>query len=179
MKKVISWALLGLFFSSSLVLAEPTSVQKYVPVEESRLRVSAGFMPSLGAAVFDNSSYIGFGFNGNATYQLSGTSVFWAGLTGGGATLRWPFARATDFAFVHPTLMVRSYTGSVHPLARLGIGPGFWNTNSVFSSHLALGLDIDIAGPVSIGLEPLNVVAIWDSAIRVLWTPQINLVATF
>lgn len=147
---------------------------------ESRLRIAAGITAAINTSGdFSRFNGIGAGWNASAAYELGANSPFWVGLTGGSLTGGYFFSRAPyDIAFVQPFVMFRTISGDVHPLIKVAVGPGFRGTEALFTATWAMGVDIDIAGPVSISLEPINITFLTPGN-QLSWAPQLNLVATF
>lgn len=167
----------GLLFTAK---AETESQTQVALSDESRLRVGAGVMPFVGAAPGNSWAALGTGFTMHAAYQLGAGSRFLVGLTGGslsGGTGSPLFPSHFDMVFVQPTILYRRMEGSVHPLIGLGVGPVFWNGQPYISAGLRVGLDIDLLGPLSLGIEPINVMSLVPYGLA--WVPQLNLVATF
>lgn len=176
---ILTWVFLNCLLVSNAMAME-SSLRVDAPLEESRLRVSVGYMPWVGLNSSPSVLAFGGGLMAEASYQLGVNSNFLVGLAGGSLSGEnaIPSGREKfNVAFVQPTLMYRRMPGSVHPIMALGVGPLFWNQNAIFSARLRMGMDIDLFGPVALGIEPINVMV--DASRRVSWTPQLNLVATF
>ena len=184
MKSPFKAILVCLFLSSLLiseVRAETSTAQFHSEIfTESRLRVAAGVTVALNSSSdFSQFNGLGAGWNASAAYQLGVNSIFWVGLGGGNLSGAYLLSSVRyDIALVQPFFMLRTISGKVHPLIKLGVGPAFRGTQSLFSTTWAMGADIEIAGPVSLSLEPINV-SFFTPGNVLSWAPQINVVAVF
>jgi len=186
MKSTLKTILIILFLSSLLISetqAETSSTaipSRSEIFTESRLRVAAGVTVALNSSGdFSQFNGLGAGWNASAAYQLGVNSMFWVGLGGGSLSGAYLLSSVRyDIALVQPFFMLRTVSGKVHPLMKLGVGPAFRGTQALFSATWAMGADIEITGPVSLSLEPINV-SFFTPGNVLSWAPQVNVVAVF
>ncbi len=79
---ILTWVFLSSLAVSSAMAME-SSIQADAPIEESRLRVSIGYMPMVGLNPSPSILAIGGGLMAEASYQLGVNSNFLVGLAGG------------------------------------------------------------------------------------------------